>query len=414
MTQTTHKPEDLPHFRAVDAPDWGVDFDTTAAEVFEDEAAGLMRTSDDEIFVFRNADLKALMAHPDLGNQSPDALATSFAEEGVPGEPGFQTLMRNSLFTMQPPVHGPARQLVARQLTAKMVGRYAEAVRQITDDLLDRASESSEIDFRSDVAAGAMAGFWSTALGVSFAEAEEACRITARVQRSVLLDLPPEEIADINVASREMLSHVGGLLERQLARGEDDLLSALARDYAQMEGVGRPDVLHELFGVGLLDGLNALGIEVTNVVHALLSSDWHHQAVRDDPSLIANAFYEGTRLHPAITLTAREALREFEYEGLVVPEGTPVNMCWLLGNRDPAVFADPGGYAFGRQYRRHTTFGGGFYICPGRNVVKVVCEAVLGAVTDPSVHIEPAGEVRWRPRSKEHEPLSMPVAVRRR
>ena len=366
------------------------------------------------ILAYGNADLKDLAGHPALGNQPPGVFARPFREDGPSESAGFQRLMTHSIFTMQPPVHGPARQLVARQLTAKSVERFRERLVELVDELLDEAVERAEIDFRADFADHVMAGFWSIALGVSKTEADHACRLAARVQASNGFRPTSEEHADINRSAAELLDYMSVMLSRRIADADDGMLAELAASFTDMGEIGRPETLESLFGVSLLDGFHSLSSEIASVVLALVSSESDHAAVRADPRLVSKAFYEGTRLHPAVALTRREALDDFEYAGVSIPAGTPVTMVWLLGNRDPEAFDCPNKYQLERPNRSQRTFGGGFYICPGRNVVKLVCETVLTALTAQSVDVALTGDVSFVPGSALHEVARMPASIRRR
>lgn len=189
----------------------------------------------------------------------------------------------------------------------------------------------------------------------------------------------------------------------------------MTADYRAMEesSAGRPAVLAAMFGASLLDGLHSLGAVIASVVYGLLHAPAALAAVRADQSLVPAAFQEGVRLHPTVIFTQRHARRDLVIEDVAVPAGTAVTMAWLIGNRDPAVFDEPNTYRLGRAQRAQTTFGGGFYICPGRNLVRLLSEIVLAAVTALSVTIEPVGAASWLPATGLHELAAMPVAVRR-
>jgi cytochrome P450 len=176
---------------------------------------------------------------------------------------------------------------------------------------------------------------------------------------------------------------------------------------------GRPEQLESLFGASLLDGLHSLGGVVASVVYALLSAPDSFAAVRSDPTLVPAAFLEAARLHPAVSFTQRQTLDELLIDDVAVPAGTPVTMAWLLGNRDPDAFDDPNAFRLYRAQRAQTTFGGGLYVCPGRHIVRFVCETVLSAVAAPTVEIELAGVARWVPGTGLHELEHMPVTIRR-
>jgi cytochrome P450 len=147
--------DDLPLFSELDSPEFGLDFAPLADDLFSRDEQGLMRTpaagaGNGGVLAYRNADLKDLAGHPDLGNQPPGVFARPFHEVGQTEVPEFQRLMTHSIFTMQPPAHGPARQSVARQLTAKSVQRFRDQLTELVQGLLDEVAGRVQIDFRAD------------------------------------------------------------------------------------------------------------------------------------------------------------------------------------------------------------------------------------------------------------------------
>jgi len=80
-------------------------------------------------------------------------------------------------------------------------------------------------------------------------------------------------------------------------------------------------------------------------------------------------------------------------------------MLWLLGNRDPAAFDSPNEFRLDRNHRPDTTFGGGAYICPGRNIVRMFCEIALAELARPEVDFAFTGSPKWSVASAIHEPL---------
>ena len=412
--------DELPVFEELGSRDWGRGFDQLVNDLFWRPYQGLMRDPNGGdattgIVAYRNEHLAALAAHPDLGNQPARVYAAPFAEPGHSEPPGFQRLMAHSLFTMHPPVHGPARQLVSRRLTTKSMARYRPAAAEMVRNLIDEAVQRGELDFRWDFTVHLMADFWAHLLGWTQDESRRICELATRWSLANILHPHPDQVVAVNRASHDLLELLTATLKRERRSRDNELLTELTKAYDAMEddAAGRPEVLESVFGVSLLDGLHSLGAEIANVVHALLASERHLATVRADASLVTSAFYEGARLHPAVTLTRRFALRDFQFAGVLIPAGTDVTMVWLLGNRDPTVFEEPNHYELHRPIRPQMTFGGGFYICPGRNVVKMLSEAVLSGLTQGDVEIRPAGPVEWTPNTGVHELEAMPVTIRR-
>jgi cytochrome P450 len=413
--------EDLPVFDRIDQSSFGTDVASMCAELFADPYQGPMRTTaggytDGSVFIYRNAELKTLVSHQALTNQPVKILAAPYRDQRQPDPSGFEQLMGRNLFTMQAPEHGTARQLVSRRMTTGSISRLAQPVTEMVLGLVDRASEEGEVDFRKAVADEAMAGFWQIALGWTPEEAAHACSLAAKSQMSNLLNPSSSERRAIDRASAELLRFLTATIRRQIDAGTQSLLAELVTDYASLplDAPGRPVVLEEVFGASLLDGLHSLGGVIANVTYGLLCAPEALAAVRQDRDLVRAAYHEGVRLHPAVILTQRHASEDLVIDDLLVPGGTPVTMGWLLGNRDPEAFDDPDCFRLGRPVGPQATFGGGFHICPGRNIVKFLCETVIRAITDSSVQIELAGECRWLPATGLHELKSMPILIKRR
>lgn len=411
---------DLPVFSEIDDPHFGEDLAATAQDLFSRPYQGLMRTSaggytDGSAFVYRNGDLKALVACPELGNQPIEAYACPYSAHSEVEPNGFHQLMVNNLFTKQPPDHNPAKQLVSKRLTTNSVARFAEPMTVLAHELVDRAATGATIDFRQMVADPMMTGFWQVALGWTESEANEICGLAADSQLSNLLNPNAAQRRKIDAASLELLQRASGAIARELDSGNQQLLNELADDYAAMapDSPGRPDVLADLFGASLLDGLHSLGAVIASVVHGILEAPGILAALRRDPDLVGSAFLEAIRLHPAVTFTQRSALKDLSIAGVLVPRGTPVTMAWSMGNRDPSVFPEPNVFRLDRTSRAQTTFGGGFYICPGRNLVRFLCEIVLRELATASIELKPAGRAEWVAGTALHELRTMPVSIRR-
>jgi cytochrome P450 len=178
-----------------------------------------------------------------------------------------------------------------------------------------------------------------------------------------------------------------------------------------MEADERPSSLETHFGVSLIDGLHTLPAEIVSTVHTLVSHPSALAAVRDDRTLVPSAYHEGVRLHPGVISTQRYAMADCEFDGIEIPKGTLIMMLWLFGNRDPEIYESPGEFRLGRVHRPDTTFGGGAYICPGRNIVKMFCQLALEECTRPGVEITFQSQPEWSTASAIHEPLRAPVVI---
>src|SRR3982751_3041518 len=94
--------------------------------------------------VTRYGDIRAV--HRDVATYSSEIGGTSLEDL----EPD-QIEARKSMIDMDPPRHDELRGLIARRFTPRAVQVREEAVRRVTDRVLDRALEKDEFDFVHEI-----------------------------------------------------------------------------------------------------------------------------------------------------------------------------------------------------------------------------------------------------------------------
>lgn len=410
-TITDRGVDELPVLEEYDDPEFGADFGWVTADLYARPYQGLMRTSGGDVIVYRNADLAALRAHPAVGHQPVDVMFDGFGDVDTSG---LNRLFAANPFSWLPPEHKPGKQLLMKLFTTRNVARFHQDFSGIVGSLLDVAVERGEIDFVSDISRPAVAQFWSRALGLTLEESDSVVALAARVQRSIKVAPTTDDIIAANRCAYEYMDVLYPGLARAAATGDHPLLSELVSEHEAMGPVGRPDDPFPLVGSALLDGFHTLGAIFGAVVFALLDAGLQPQAQgREITSFATAAYQEGSRLHPSVTVLPRRAAKDFVYDGVLIPKDTDLHMAWLLGNRDPEVFDDPARYLLDRPNRvKQYSFGGGFYVCAGRNVVQALSEILLATLAERSVTIEMTGSALWDPGSMLHELTTFPVAIR--
>lgn len=400
--------EDLPVLTELNSPDWGLDFATLCEQLFRPGRTGLMRTEAGELVACRGRDIRTLAARPDLGGPCPSQLAEPYGSEGN----GWEQVMKNHLFSMNPPLHQPARQLFARQFVAGKAHSYRWAADRAADEVISEALGKERLDLSWDFAVPITAKFWSRVLGMSPADAARASDLAWEVGKALRFHQSDDDRAQINRSALEYLGLVSESVDRSLSKGTNRLLDEMSHEFNLMNIEGQPGSVGIALAANLFDGFHTMGIGLGNIIYALLEADQMPE-VRRDPTVIPAACLEANRLHPAVIFSPRMFLADVQYEGLTIESGTSIQMMWLLGNRDPEAFDSPHSFELGRSWREQTTFGGGLRICPGRNVARVLAEATLSRLAAQSIDIEAIGEPEWLAGANVHQLESMPVRVDR-
>lgn len=122
-------------------------------------------------------------------------------------------------------------------------------------------------------------------------------------------------------------------------------------------------------------------------------TEWKRLAT--EPDRAAAAVEELLRYSPAIGMTARLAAEDFEYNGILFPQGSYLLLSVPSAGRDPASFDDPDSFRVGRSAEQtHLTFGFGSHYCLGANLARVELQEALPEMARRLVDPRRAGEVK--------------------
>jgi cytochrome P450 len=103
--------------------------------------------------------------------------------------------------------------------------------------------------------------------------------------------------------------------------------------------------------------------------------------VRNDPSLIPAAIDEILRMEAPIQGFSRYVARDYDLDGVSLPEGSRAIMFYGAANRDPRQFPDPDRFDVRRDKAgRHLAFGAGPHVCLGMNLAKLEMRALFSAL----------------------------------
>jgi cytochrome P450 len=103
--------------------------------------------------------------------------------------------------------------------------------------------------------------------------------------------------------------------------------------------------------------------------------------VRNDPSLIPSAINEILRMEAPIQGFSRYVARDYDLDGVSLPEGSRAIVFYGAANRDPRQFPHPDRFDVRRDNAgRHMAFGAGPHACLGMNLAKLEMRALFTAL----------------------------------
>jgi pulcherriminic acid synthase len=165
-----------------------------------------------------------------------------------------------------------------------------------------------------------------------------------------------------------------------------DLLSTLCT--AQIDGEMMSDEEIKAFvSLLLVAGGETTDKAMSNMFMNLIANPDQMDAVRNDRSLLANAFAETLRHSPPVQMIMRQSAVDVEFHGVKIPAGSTVTLLLAAANRDPRKYDQPEKFditrkdlAFDRAFTaaaNHSGFALGRHFCVGAMLSKA--EVEIGA-----------------------------------
>jgi cytochrome P450 len=316
------------------------------------------------------------------------------------GAPRFETLRKlfgHWMLFQNPPEHTRLRGLVQKAFTPRIVANLEAPMRELVDDLLDRAAGAGGMDLIADLAFPLPVTVIALLLGVPASDHEQFKHWSTALAVTLEPIVPLEAVAAAEQAAGELTEYFRVLVERKRADPGEDLLSSLVH----AEEHGRRLSLEELLANAVL--LLAAGHETTvnligNGLLALLRHPHQMRQLRDNPGLMRGAVEELLRYDSPVQLTARILSEDVPLPGGTLPAGQQVLLLLGSGNRDPEAFDDPDLLDVTRRDVHPLSFGGGPHYCIGAPLARAEAQVAIGRTLERFPGLKLAiDKPAWRP-----------------
>jgi cytochrome P450 len=295
---------------------------------------------------------------------------------GTPALLPFEAGGLQTLAVADPPVHSKHRSTVFPELVARRMATLRPDVEALTDEHLDKALSRPSFEVMNDLANAIPIRVVSRLIG--FQDADPERLLAAAFDSTAMLAATGtlEEIQGAMGRTAEIMSWIGGQLQRAVDRGGEGILgvtgaAVAAGDLEFGEGLV---IMHTLLSAGGESTTSLLG----NAIHLLASNPELQVRLRDDPQLVAAFIEEALRLESPFRYHLRHATRATEVRGVRIEAGSTVLLFWGAANRDPAEYEGPDDVVLDRPTpKHHLAFGRGIHFCVGAPLARLEAQIVL-------------------------------------
>jgi cytochrome P450 len=259
----------------------------------------------------------------------------------------------------------------------------------IIDRLVDRLKTKNKAELNIEYCARIPVHTITRAIGLS---GDESLTFREAFVKSGLSPLVTPEERKVAAATVERM--LLDLVARRRVERQDDLVSSLIDTEVRLPGDIRPLTDREIMihsRIVMIAGGGTTWRQMGITLWALLTHPEQLAAVKADRSLLAPAIEESLRWNATAPVFNRLVVADTEIDGVLIPEGSVVDICLGAANRDPARFERPDEYDLFRPHRGHLGFGNGEHQCLGQDVARsemiVGIEALLDAF--PNIRLDP-------------------------
>ncbi|GGX78142.1 cytochrome P450 [Streptomyces hiroshimensis] len=384
----------------------GLEFDPLMHRLLREEPIARIRLrfgEGDAWLATRYEDVKTVAADPRLSRAlTVDRPVTSMTPHVVAPAGGVGRT--------DPPDHTRIRRHVALTFGRKRVAALRPRAEELAGQMLSRmAEQGAPADLTEWLTGPLPAQLIGELLGVPAHD-------LGRLQnwRSVILSSNHSE-QESNAVKGEIAGYFKAMAAHRREHPGDDLFSALVEaQNKEVDGLSMPELI-SLAVMLVLNGMDAVRNQVSNMVYALLTHPEQLARLRAEPDLLPQAVEELLRFIPhrnGVGLP-RIATEDIEVGEARIRSGEVVYVSYLAANRDPSVFRDPDRLDLTRDDAPNLSFGHGPHYCVGALLTRMEAEVMLTALLDrfPDLRLAvPEHEMRWRRGSINRGPESLPVA----
>lgn len=295
------------------------------------------------------------------------------------------------------PHHGEMRNLINRGFTPRMVRRWEEVFKRLTDETLDKIAAKGECDFVEDIAVPMPLILIAEMIGI---RKEDRLRFhqwsDAMIGAQGNLDKPAITAA-AGKAALEYYTYLIDIIADRRENPKDDLISILVR--AKEDGVliqhdadrhryhmgNEPteeqrsmsnDELIKMCVLLMVAGNETTRNGLSGAMQLLIENPDAQKRLAENPSLIPGAIEEMLRLVSPVLSFARTATQDTAVRGVSIAKGQKVLMIYGSANRDAEAFENPDQLDLERN-PHHLAFGIGNHFCMGANLARMELRVAL-------------------------------------
>ncbi len=303
--------------------------------------------------------------------------------------------------------HTRLRRLLNPAFSPRLLQSLVPRFRELASELIDGFADAGRCEFMSEFAEPYAAQVIAILLGIPRTEWKAMAEMSGTLGLAMAVTVK-DDLPRIETALEGLYGYADGLIADRLEHPKDDFVTRLVQAHSDEDRLSHEELrVHVVLLIhgGMDTTRNQLGLGLQAFLEH--PDQWELLAAR--PELARAAVEEMMRVSPTTTWVTREALEDFEFDGLAIDAGTVIHLFAASAGTDPRVVGE-GAFDITAARPKHFGFGGGPHQCIGHFIARSDMSEALPLLAERLKDPRLDGESRSLPASGNTGPTELPIA----
>lgn len=317
----------------------------------------------------------------------------------------FAEFWRRSLIGQEGAPHKTLRQIAQAALSTDFIEGLCPAFEAEAEALLE-PHKGAGIEFMADFSEAFAGRAVTLLLGLDRERAPAIARDASTLGLAMGLDAANHQ-TEINAACDRLSALARDLVER--VRRGDDRTSYVARLMATADEISDQELV-DLIVISIFGGVDTTRAQLGFAMMLFAAHPEQWAWLRAHPEGIPAAIEEIVRTRPTTTWSTREAVEDFEFDGVQIRQGQTVHIFVHATGTDPLAVTYEG-FDVTAPRKTHFGFGGGAHHCLGQFVARTDMACALRVLLRSWQRIDLDGPPDLLPDSGNTAPVRLPLRI---
>ncbi len=356
--------------------------------------------------ILRYAEVNALIKDPRLRQGSYAWPAHNGVTDGA-----FKLWWDNILLNKEGADHVRLRKLIMAAFTPKLLKNLTPRFDALANELLDGFIDEGRCEFMGDFSEPYATRVICLLLGTREADWRMIADWATQMGMALGVNYKRDQKI-VDAATESLFAYSRELIRERRANPGEDFLTQLVQA-SDNDGALSDAELLDIIVLAIFGGIDTTRNQLGLGVQTFIDHPDQWELLAKQPDLSAQAVEEVMRVRPTVTWVTREAMEDFEFQGLDIKAGTTVHLFSESAGSDPRMVENPG-FDIAARRPLHFGFGMGGHHCLGHAVARSDMAVVLRVWPARVTALANDGPGQWLPDSGNTGPLSLPITFQRR